>query len=83
MKKMNEALEPVEVKTTQTANASSTGTVKAELAAGYLKGESDAAKQLYRYVELVAPTNMSVLLIGASGTGKNTSHSHSSVKSSQ
>lgn len=71
LKKMNEALEPVEVKTTSNQPASSsTGTAKAELAAGYLKGESDAAKQLYRYVELVAPTNMSVLLIGASGTGK-------------
>lgn len=71
LKKMNEALEPVEVKATPNQPASSsTGTAKAELAAGYLKGESDAAKQLYRYVELVAPTNMSVLLIGASGTGK-------------
>ena len=71
LKKMNEALEPVEVKTTPNQpTPSSTGTAKAELAAGYLKGESDAAKQLYRYVELVAPTNMSVLLIGASGTGK-------------
>lgn len=72
LKKMNEALEPVvEAKTTPNQpTPSSTGTAKAELAAGYLKGESDAAKQLYRYVELVAPTNMSVLLIGASGTGK-------------
>ncbi|WP_071144804.1 sigma-54-dependent transcriptional regulator [Bacteroides ihuae] len=36
----------------------------------FLEGESDAAKQLYNYVGLVAPTNMSVLIIGASGTGK-------------
>lgn len=36
----------------------------------YLEGESDAAKQLYNYVRLVAPTNMSVLIRGASGTGK-------------
>jgi two-component system response regulator HydG len=36
----------------------------------FLEGESDAAKQLYNYVALVAPTNMSVLIIGASGTGK-------------
>ena len=36
----------------------------------YLEGESDAAKQLYNYVSLVAPTNMSVLINGASGTGK-------------
>ncbi|MEG0038355.1 sigma-54 dependent transcriptional regulator [Bacteroides sp.] len=36
----------------------------------YLEGESDAARQLYNYVDLVAPTNMSVLINGASGTGK-------------
>lgn len=36
----------------------------------YLEGESDAARQLYNYVKLVAPTTMSVLINGASGTGK-------------
>lgn len=36
----------------------------------FLEGESDAAKQLYNYVKLVSPTNMSVLINGASGTGK-------------
>lgn len=36
----------------------------------FLEGESDAAKQLYNYVGLVAPTTMSVLINGASGTGK-------------
>ncbi|EJX03259.1 two component, sigma54 specific, transcriptional regulator, Fis family [gut metagenome] len=36
----------------------------------YLEGKSDIAKQLYNYVRLVAPTNMSVLIYGASGTGK-------------
>lgn len=36
----------------------------------FLEGESDAAKQLYNYVRLVAPTTMSVLINGASGTGK-------------
>lgn len=41
-----------------------------ELPANFLEGESDAAKQLYSYVRLVAPTNMSTLIIGASGTGK-------------
>lgn len=34
------------------------------------RGQSDAARQLYEYVRLVAPTNMSVLVNGASGTGK-------------
>lgn len=36
----------------------------------YLEGESDAARRLYNYVRLVAPTQMSVLINGASGTGK-------------
>lgn len=36
----------------------------------YIEGESEASKLLYRYVDLVAPTPMSVLLLGASGTGK-------------
>ena len=36
----------------------------------YLEGKSEVAQQLYSYVSLVAPTNMSVLINGASGTGK-------------
>ena len=36
----------------------------------FLEGESEAAHQLYNYVRLVAPTQMSVLITGSSGTGK-------------
>lgn len=36
----------------------------------YIEGKSDASRQLYSYVSLVAPTPMSVLILGASGTGK-------------
>ena len=36
----------------------------------YLEGQSEAARQLYTYVKLVAPTSMSVLINEASGTGK-------------
>ncbi|TVZ26609.1 two-component system response regulator HydG [Gillisia sp. Hel_I_86] len=36
----------------------------------FVKGVSDAAKKLNDYIELVAPTNMSVLIMGESGTGK-------------
>ena len=36
----------------------------------FIEGSSDEAKQLYQYVNLVAPTNMSVLICGESGTGK-------------
>ena len=36
----------------------------------YIAGQSQAARQLYEHVRLVAPTDMSVLVTGASGTGK-------------
>lgn len=45
-------------------------TVPAVPSAGFLEGNSPAARQLYNYVSLVAPTPMSVLILGASGTGK-------------
>lgn len=36
----------------------------------YIEGQSQAARQLYEHVRLVAPTDMSVLVTGTSGTGK-------------
>lgn len=36
----------------------------------YIEGQSQAARQLYEHIRLVAPTDMSVLVTGASGTGK-------------
>lgn len=36
----------------------------------YIKGVSEASAKLNNYIELVAPTNMSVLIMGESGTGK-------------
>lgn len=41
-----------------------------EYTTNFLEGESEAARKLYNYVRLVAPTPMSVLINGASGTGK-------------
>lgn len=41
-----------------------------ETAPRYIEGKSEASRQLYDYVRLVAPTPMSVLILGASGTGK-------------
>lgn len=43
---------------------------KNEASPRYIEGKSEASRQLYSYVELVAPTPMSVLILGASGTGK-------------
>lgn len=37
---------------------------------GFLKGESKIAGELYRQIDLVAPTNYSIILFGESGTGK-------------
>lgn len=36
----------------------------------YIVGESKLSKELYRQIDLVAPTNYSVILFGESGTGK-------------
>jgi two-component system response regulator HydG len=36
----------------------------------YIKGESEASQKLYQHVDLVAPTEMSVIIQGESGTGK-------------
>lgn len=69
LKKMEEA------RKMRANHGSSKGTSPKEMGAipplsDFLEGESDAAKQLYNYVKLVSPTNMSVLINGASGTGK-------------
>lgn len=74
---MSEALQAKEAPTTHTA-AKTSAKKGSSISSGnatethhaYLEGESDAAKQLYNYVGLVAPTNMSVLINGSSGTGK-------------
>lgn len=50
----------------------------------YLVGKSEPTKELYRQVEIIAPTNYSVILYGESGTGKEviakTIHDHSARK---
>jgi len=45
-------------------------TILKKLSSEFVKGVSDAALKLNDYIELVAPTNMSVLIMGESGTGK-------------
>ncbi|MGX1928428.1 sigma-54-dependent transcriptional regulator [Flagellimonas sp. 2504JD4-2] len=44
-------------------------TAKPKLTTGIV-GNSEASKKIQQYIELIAPTNMSVLLTGESGTGK-------------
>lgn len=77
LKKIAEALRTEETSAAQTPAKGSTrksptaaSSSSSEADHSFLEGESDAAKQLYNYVGLVAPTNMSVLINGSSGTGK-------------
>lgn len=46
------------------------GTPRAQLKAGYVMGKSMLAQQLFRQIDLVAPTNYSVIIYGESGSGK-------------
>ena len=81
LQKINDAMEQntqqsnatIQNSTTQnapTAHNSKLKTQNSEAAPHYIEGKSEASRQLYNYVELVAPTPMSVLILGASGTGK-------------
>ena len=67
LKKISEALQD---SPSQVSSSQATSKATDEGQHSYLEGESDGAKQLYNYVGLVAPTNMSVLINGSSGTGK-------------
>ncbi|MEM7484766.1 MAG: sigma-54 dependent transcriptional regulator [Bacteroidota bacterium] len=53
------------VKTEDTKNHSVTS-----VQSGTIVGTSDVSRKLQQYIDLVAPTNMSVLITGESGTGK-------------
>lgn len=70
LKKINEALESSSHTTKAQKTTSNKKTFDETLSNNFLEGESEAARQLYSYVNLVAPTQMSVLINGASGTGK-------------
>lgn len=52
------------------ANNSNAGEDESSTPSRYIEGTSEVSRQLYDYVRLVAPTPMSVLILGASGTGK-------------
>lgn len=85
LQKINDALQAASAATTSvsthsthtSASVSSTNAAASDTTANasasvpkYLEGRSEASRQLYDYVRLVAPTPMSVLILGASGTGK-------------
>ncbi|WP_302973922.1 sigma-54 dependent transcriptional regulator [uncultured Prevotella sp.] len=72
LSKIKDALQNNNTSTPQPNNSNHTTTTPQPLnpSPRYIEGKSDASRQLYSYVSLVAPTPMSVLILGASGTGK-------------
>ncbi len=73
LRKMEEALKTPQMESTPsvpTEKKEDTTAVEEEYTSNFLEGESEAARKLYNYVGLVAPTPMAVLINGASGTGK-------------
>lgn len=70
LKKINEALESSSPAGKVQKQAPVKKTSEEKYSNNFLEGESEATRQLYSYVNLVAPTQMSVLINGASGTGK-------------
>ena len=72
LKKIREALDVPAVPAAKSASkpAPRAAGSFSEQPLNYIEGRSDAARQLYEHIRLVAPTNMSVLVNGASGTGK-------------
>jgi two-component system response regulator HydG len=69
LRKIHEALDHSSVSVTQNLQQRPDKKVSVE-DSDFLEGESEPARRLYDYVALVAPTPMSVLINGASGTGK-------------
>lgn len=78
LKLINEAIELVN-------RNKNTNSKKTNNKVSFIEGDSAASKRLKRYIDLVAPTPMSVLIIGDSGTGKEwvarTIHNQSERKS--
>lgn len=73
LQKINDALAKHSSDAAPASSATKAATAVSDAAAredGFIEGTSDAAQRLYGYVGLVAPTPMSVLILGASGTGK-------------
>src|SRR5690349_8560567 len=71
---INKALETQEVLSKDLPESATTPVKKEKSTAAlpdeFISGESNASKDLLRQIEIIAPTNYSVILTGESGTGK-------------
>jgi len=69
---INNSLSRKEVKTAPVSQTTSSKTTNknTDASGNFVTGTSSLSKKLQEHISLVAPTNMSVLIIGDSGTGK-------------
>src|SRR5690554_101237 len=69
---INNSLSRKEVKTVPVSQTTSSKTTNknTDASGNFVTGTSSLSKKLQEHISLVAPTNMSVLIIGDSGTGK-------------
>lgn len=67
-KALNEKVQNTVTSETNHINVNSVATAPNNLK--FIKGSSKKSKQLHEFINVVAPTNISVLIIGDSGTGK-------------
>lgn len=67
---INEAIHKASNAGAEPARKPSRSSEKPKAQEVFISGVSDASAKLNNYIDLVAPTNMSVLIMGESGTGK-------------
>jgi two-component system response regulator HydG len=67
---LGEALQKSATPASQVAAPVKVGKKTEKESSDFIEGKSKISKQLYEYVRLVAPTDMSVIVLGESGTGK-------------
>ncbi|MCF0042886.1 sigma-54-dependent transcriptional regulator [Dyadobacter fanqingshengii] len=67
---LREALNKAESADTKAAPKTKTSAKGDKQSLEFIEGKSKISKQLYEYVRLVSPTDMSVIIQGESGTGK-------------
>lgn len=65
-----EGARPEKVSATTTTEKPKTGRITQHIPEGYVTGNSAASEKLFNHVELVAPTDYSVIIYGETGTGK-------------
>lgn len=70
MEKIHNALDKVNKSSSSSAKSDIPANEKSTAQQEIITGKSPAAKQMEQYINLIAPTHLSVLLLGESGTGK-------------